>query len=97
MQIHKKDWATGLLEVVWAYMITWKTTSFTTYELVYGKKAILLIEFEYKTLRKTLKLGMDLCEAQKDRLHNLNALDEIKMESIHHTNIVQKQKMRWHD
>ena len=42
----RKDWANRLIEVTWAYNTTWKTTTgFTPYELVYGKKALLLIEF----------------------------------------------------
>eukprot|EP00253_Pinus_taeda_P015396 PITA_15396 len=48
----KKDWADKLVEATWAYNTTWKTTTrFTPFELVYGKKALLSIEFEYNTLR----------------------------------------------
>eukprot|EP00253_Pinus_taeda_P014627 PITA_14627 len=44
----RKDWADCLVEATWAYNTTWKTTTgFTPYELVYGKKALLSIEFEY--------------------------------------------------
>ena len=49
--LHKCDWATRLLEAMWAYRTTWKTTTgLTPYELVYGKKVVLPIEFEIKTL-----------------------------------------------
>eukprot|EP00253_Pinus_taeda_P030063 PITA_30063 len=42
----RRDWADHLVEATWAYNITWKnTTSFTPYELVYGKTALLSIEF----------------------------------------------------
>lgn len=61
------------------------TTGFTSYELVYGKIIVLPIEFEYKNLRTTVELGMDLTEAQKEMLHSLNGLDEIRMEAVHHT------------
>lgn len=40
---------------------------------------------------------MDLTSTQKERLHNLNGLDEIRMEAIHHTEVVQQQRMKWHD
>lgn len=30
-------------------------------------------------------------------LHNLNGLDEIRMDPMHHTQIVQKQGTKWHD
>eukprot|EP00253_Pinus_taeda_P020004 PITA_20004 len=42
----KKDWANCLVEATWAYTTTWKTTTnFIPYELVYGKRALLSIEF----------------------------------------------------
>jgi len=48
----RKDWADRLFEATWAYNTTSKTTTwFTPYELVYGKKALLSIEFEYNTSR----------------------------------------------
>lgn len=46
----RKDWADGLVEATWAYNTTSKTiTRFTPYELAYGKKDMLSIEFEYNT------------------------------------------------
>eukprot|EP00253_Pinus_taeda_P036034 PITA_36034 len=65
----KKDWVDRLVEATWAYNTTWKTTtSFTPYELVYRKKALLSIEFEYDTLRLAAQLDLDLNHAQKERL-----------------------------
>lgn len=41
---NKKDWAERLVEAIWAYNTTWKTTTrFTPYELVYGNKVLLSI------------------------------------------------------
>lgn len=58
---HKKDWADKLPEAVWAYNITWNsTTGFTPYELVYGKKPLLPIEFEIQTLKLAMKVGLNL-------------------------------------
>ena len=49
---NRKDWADQLVEATLAYNTTRKTTKgFAPYELVYGKKALLSIEFEYNTLR----------------------------------------------
>lgn len=60
----KKDWADKLVEATWAYNITWKTTTgFTPYDLVYGKKALLSIEFEYNTLRMIAQLDLDVTKA----------------------------------
>eukprot|EP00253_Pinus_taeda_P008460 PITA_08460 len=72
-----KYWENQLVEATWAYNTTWKTTTgFTPYELVYGKKDLLSIEFEYNTLRMAVQLDRDLSHAQKERLLQLNGLDE---------------------
>lgn len=75
---HQKDWVEKLPEALWAYRITWRnSTSFTPYELVYGKQVFLRIEFEIKTLRTTLRVGMELSEAQQHQLNQLHELNEI--------------------
>lgn len=77
---NKKDWVERLVEATWAYNITWKTTiGFTPYEIVYGKKDLFSIEFEYNTLRMASPLDLDLSHAQKERLFHLNGLDEFIM------------------
>ena len=61
VHLHCRDWTNRLQEVVWAYRTTWKTTTgFTPFELLYGKVAMLPIEFEHKTLRTTLELDIEL-------------------------------------
>ena len=66
---NKKDLADKLVEATWAYNTTWKTTTgFTPYELVYEKKALLSIEFEFNTLRMVAQLDLDLSHAKKERL-----------------------------
>ena len=63
------DWKDRLPEALWAYRTTWRnTTGHSPYELVYGKKILLPIEFQVKTFRMATQLGMDLSEAQKQRL-----------------------------
>ncbi|XP_057853197.2 uncharacterized protein LOC131063406 [Cryptomeria japonica] len=76
--LHKHDWAMQLLEAIWAYHTTWKTTTgLTPYKLVYGKKAVLLIKFKIKTLQTALQLGLSLSDAQKDCIAQLHSLDEL--------------------
>eukprot|EP00253_Pinus_taeda_P030312 PITA_30312 len=61
---NRKDWADRLVEATWTYNTTWKTTTrFTPYELLYGKKALLSIEFEYNTQRMEAQLDLDLNHA----------------------------------
>eukprot|EP00253_Pinus_taeda_P029207 PITA_29207 len=81
----RKDWEDHLVEATWAYNTTWKTTTgFTPYELVYGKKALLSIEFEYNTLRVAAQLDLDLSHAQREILLQLNGLDEQRMQAFLH-------------
>ena len=64
---------------------------------MYGKTATFPVEFEIQRLRTALELKMDLDEAQKQRLNQLNELDEKRLASLHHTTIVQQQRTKWHD
>ena len=94
----RKDWADRLVEATWAYNTTWKTTTgFTPYELVYGKRDLLSIEFEYNTLRMAAQLDLDLIHAQQERLLQLNGLDEHRMQALLHSEVVQLQRKVWHD
>ena len=40
---------------------------------------------------------MDLSEAQKHILEQLNELDEIRQETVQRTGLVQQQRAQWHD
>ena len=79
VKVHRKDWSDKLLEVFRAYRTTWKnTTSFSPYEMVYGKQILLSIEFQISTYRLATELGMDLNEAQQQRMMHLNELAEVR-------------------
>eukprot|EP00253_Pinus_taeda_P002349 PITA_02349 len=94
----RKDWADILEEATWAYNTTWETTTaFTPYELAYGKKALLSIEFEYNTLRMAAQLDLDVTKAQQERLLQLNGLDEFRMQAPLHTEVTQVQRKIWND
>eukprot|EP00253_Pinus_taeda_P011648 PITA_11648 len=69
VHLHRRDWAESLPEALWTYRTTWRnTTAHTPYELVYGKQVLFPIEFQVKTFKMAVQLGMDLSEAQKHRL-----------------------------
>ena len=79
VQIHRKDWSDKLHEALWAYRITWKNSiGFTPYQLVYGKQVLLPIEFQLHTFKLAADLGKDLSKAQKERIMQLNQLDEMR-------------------
>ena len=58
--------------------------------MVYGKKVLLPIEFQIKTFKTAADLNLELTEAQKQRVAQLNELDEIRQEAFQHTNLVQQ-------
>ena len=98
MSNNRKDWVNRLVKATWAYNTTWKTTTgFTPYDLVYGKKALLSIEFEFNTLRMVAQLDLDLSHAHKERLLQFNGLDEHRLQALLHTEVVQLQRKIWHD
>jgi hypothetical protein len=89
--MNKKNWSKKLTEETWEYNITWKTTTWLTpFELVYGKKTMLTIEFEYNTLRTRTELDTDLPSPQREILSQLNTLDEFRMQVLFNTELVQQ-------
>lgn len=86
------------MEATWAYNTIWKTTAgFTPIELVYGKKALLSIEFEYNTLRMASQLELDLTTKQHERMLQPNGLDEFRMQALLHNEVIHLQRNIWHD
>lgn len=97
IEFHKRDWESHLKEALWVYRTTWKTTTcFTPFEVVYWKAAIIPVEFEHKILRTTLELNTDLNEAQRERVMQLNELNEYKKYVLHNTKIIQRKLKKWH-
>ena len=59
---------------------------------MYGKQVLLPIEFQLKTFRMAAQLGMNLSKAQKQRVLQLNELDETRENALQYTNLVQEQR-----
>jgi len=91
VHLHRRDWVDRLPEALWAYRTTWRsTTGHTPYELVYGKQVLFPIEFQIQTFKMAVQLGLDLTEAQKHRLEQINELDEIRQDAVQKTSIFQQ-------
>jgi hypothetical protein len=73
------------------------TIVYSPYHLVYGKEPIFPIEFEIKTLRMAQEIGLDLTEAHKQCLQQLNELEEACLSTLEHTVVIQQQRANWHD
>ena len=63
--LYHKYWVDMILEALWAYRtIQRNTTGHTPYKLAYGKKILILIEFQVNTFQMVMQLGLDMIEAQ---------------------------------
>jgi hypothetical protein len=98
IHLNHKDWADRLPKALWAYQTMWRnTTGHTPYELVFGKQILLPIEFKIHTFHLVVELGLNLDEAQKERVMQLNELGEIRKDALQRTILVQNQRSKWHD
>ena len=86
----KQDWDSKLTAALWAYRTTYKvTTRMTPFALMYGLEAILPIEFEIPSL---LAIGerLDTTESLKNRLTELEALNENRQLASQHMEATQR-------
>eukprot|EP00253_Pinus_taeda_P031861 PITA_31861 len=98
VHLHIRDWAERLPKALWVYRTTSRnTTGHTPYEFFYGKQVLFPIEFQIRTFMMAVQLGLDLSEAQKHRLEQLNEIDEIGQDAVQRTILVQQQRAKWHD
>ncbi len=89
----KKDWDSKLTAPLWAYRTTYKvTTHATPFSLVYGIEAILPIEFEIPSLRITTNERLDESQSLKDRLEQLEGLNEARQLSAQHIETMQRRR-----
>ena len=66
-------------------------------ELFMGSKVLLPIEFQVKTFRTTSQLNLNLDEEQKQRLMQLNEIDEIRQDVVQRTILIKNKRTKWHD
>jgi len=76
------DWDLKIHHVVWVYNTTYKTAiGYSPFRLTYGMEVLLPIELEVKTLRTATTMRLTLNESQRDRLLQLNELDELQLKA----------------
>lgn len=87
-----RDWHTQLHYALWAYRTSVRSSIGTTpYNLVYSSEAIMPLELEIPTLRIAL-LGLDDTHHRKQRLHQLEMLDEQCSNALEHLHAYCKRK-----
>ena len=58
---------------------------------------MLPIEFQIHTYKLAAYLDIDLNETKKERIMQLNQLDEMRQQALERTILMQKQRKQWHD
>ena len=89
--VNRDDWDERVLTVLWAYITTSKKlTRHTPFRLVYGKEAVMRMEFLVPSLCVILMIEMTEKGALEKRLDELMELEEDKIIASFHQQ-VQKQ------
>jgi hypothetical protein len=92
-----KHWDQELPSVLWAFRTAYKvTTGATPFQLAYGLEAIMPWEFTVPSLRTALshKLGDE--GSLRERLAQLEHLDEARREAMFVAEAKQRQRAEWH-
>ncbi|XP_049367967.1 uncharacterized protein LOC125832819 [Solanum verrucosum] len=67
------------------------------YQLVFRKSCNLPVELEYKALCALKALNLDWTKTSKERVDQLNKLDEFRFKAYESSTLYKKKMKKWHD
>ncbi|XP_055802156.1 uncharacterized protein LOC129871275 [Solanum dulcamara] len=98
MSANRKDWSRKLDDTLQAYHTVFKKPiDMPPYQLVVEKSCYLSVELEHKAMWALKKFNMDLDVVSKQRMNQINEIDEFHLNAYESTALYKERMKKYHD